>query len=73
MCAAEKGEKRKAEGIEDNPITFAKQILHPSLMDFITLVISSDLSDFIVWSICDTPLPPNKQHKEEITNDAQTV
>ena len=27
-------------------------------MDFITLVISSDLSDFTVWSICDTPLPP---------------
>ena len=58
MCAAVKGEKIKAEGIEDNPITFAKQIFPPSLMDFITLVISSDLSDFIVWSFCDTPRPP---------------
>ena len=46
MCAAEKGEKRKVEGIEDNPITFAKQIFHPSL------------SDFTVWSFCDTPPRP---------------
>ena len=27
-------------------------------MDFITLAISPDLSDFTVWSFSDTPLPP---------------
>ena len=47
--------------------------ISPIFDGFHRVAISSDLSDFIVWSFCDTPLPPNKQYKEERINEAEIV